>query len=84
MRTMIEESEIGGPSSSTLEYMLYFRVRRCELHVVPAMLSERERVCLSAVRRRIDRLVEVGALSKIADIEGQAGCPGIYLGTSKS
>jgi hypothetical protein len=33
----------------------------------------------STVRHHIDRLVEVGALSKIADIKGQSGRSGIYL-----
>jgi hypothetical protein len=34
---------------------------------------------MSTVRRRIDRLVEVGVLSRIADIKGQSGRSGIYL-----
>jgi hypothetical protein len=59
--------------------MLDFRVRGCELYVVPAMLSEEEGVCVSTVRRHIDRLVEVAVVSKIADIEGQSGRSGIYL-----
>lgn len=77
MEGMIWASELDGSSSWTLRDMLKFRVRGCELYVVPAMVSEQ--VCLSTVRRRIDRLVEFGALSKIAGIEGQSGRSGIYL-----
>jgi hypothetical protein len=43
------------------------------------MISEEAGVCRSTVRRRIDRLIEVGAVSKIADIKGQSGRSGIYF-----
>jgi hypothetical protein len=76
---MVQESELDYPSLSTLRYTLDFRVRGCELYVVPAMISEQARVCMRTARRRIDRLVEVGALSKVADIKGQSGRSGIYL-----
>lgn len=79
MRNMVGRSELDSPCSWTLGYMLDFRVRGCELYVVPAMVSEQARSCQRTVRRRIDRLVEVGALSKIADIKGQSGRSGIYL-----
>lgn len=78
MQHKIGASEVGRPAW-TLEYMLNFRVRGCELHVVPAMVSEQEGVCLGTVRRRIDRLVEDGVLSKIAPVEGHAGRSGVYL-----
>ena len=57
------------PIFSNIEIvMLLFRVRGCELHVVPAVLSEQQGVCVSTVRRSIDRLIEVASLiSKIAD-----------------
>lgn len=70
MWTMVSESRIDGPSAWTLADMLRFRVRGCELYVVPAMVSEQRGGCVATIRRRIDRLVEFGALSKIADIEG--------------
>ncbi len=79
MRKMVGQSVLDCPASSTLGDMLAFRVRGCELYVVPAMVSEQGRVCPSTVRRRLDRLVEVGALSKISDIKGQSGRSGIYL-----
>lgn len=76
MQNKIGESEIGRPSW-TLESLLKFRIRGCELQVVPAMI---EAGCSrSTVRHHIDRLVEVGALSKLADIKGQSGRSGIYL-----
>jgi hypothetical protein len=76
MQRKIGGSGIGRPSW-TLESMLNFRIRGCELRVVPAMI---EAGCSrSTVRHHIDRLVEVGALSKIADIKGQSGRSGIYL-----
>jgi len=58
--------------------MLDFRVSGCELYLVPAMVAERC-FCLATVRRYIDKLVEFGALSKIADIKGESGRSGIYL-----
>lgn len=79
MRTKVWESNLDAPSFRTLREMLDFRVRGCELYVVPAMLSEQEGVCVSTVRRRIDRLVEIAVVSKVADIEGQSGRSGIYL-----
>jgi len=79
MRNMVWESDLDSPSFRVLRDMLYFRVRGCELYVVPAMVSEQAGVCCNTVRRRIDRLVEVGALSKVDDIKGQSGRSGIYL-----
>jgi hypothetical protein len=79
MRKRVWESDLASPSFRTLREMLNFRVRGCELYVVPTIISEQEGVCVSTVRRRIDRLVEVGAVSKIDDIEGQSGRSGIYL-----
>jgi len=76
---MVSESRIESRSAWTLAAMLRFRVRGCELHVNPAMVSEQRGGCVATVRRRIDRLVEFGALSKIADIEGRSGRSGIYL-----
>jgi hypothetical protein len=80
MQDKIGESEIAFNSASILESMLHFRVRGCELYVVPAMIDAR--YSRHTVRRHIDRLVGVGALSKIADIEGQSGRSGrsgVYL-----
>jgi hypothetical protein len=77
MRTRVWESELDRSSSWTLEYMLNFRVRGCELRVVSAMIEPR--YSRSTVRHHIDTLVEVGALSKIAPIEGHAGRSGVYL-----
>ena len=74
------ESDLDAPSNRMLGEMLDFRVRGCDLYVVPAMLSQR--VCVSTVRRNIDRLVEAAVISKIADIEGQSvqsRRSGIYL-----
>jgi hypothetical protein len=79
MRTVIHESDIESNSSWTLGYMLDFRVHGCELYVVPGTLSERAGICQATVRRRIDKLIEFGALSKIAGIEGKSGRAGIYL-----
>ncbi len=79
MRTKVWESGLDAPSFRTLRAMLDFRVRGCELYVVPAILSEQEGVCVSTIRRRIDRLVEVAVVSKVAGIEGQSGRSGIYL-----
>lgn len=76
MQNKIGESEIGR-LSWTLESMLKFRIRGCELQVVPALLGAG--CSRSTVRHHIDRLVEVGALSKIADVKGQSGRSGIYL-----
>jgi hypothetical protein len=77
MQNKIGESEIGGSSSWTLEYLLHFRVRGCELYVMPTMIDVHHSP--QTVRHHIDRLVEVGALSKIADIKGHSGRSGIYL-----
>jgi len=77
MQGKIGESEIAFNSASILESMLHFRVRGCELYVVPTMIDAR--YSPQTVRHHIDRLVEVGALSKIAPIEGRVGCSGIYL-----
>ena len=71
--------DLDAPSFRALRRMLDFRVRGCELYVVPTRLSEQEGVCASTARRSIDRLVEVALISKIADIEGQSGRSGIYL-----
>lgn len=79
MWTMVSESRIDGPSAWTLADMLRFRVRGCELYVVPAIVSEQRGGCVATVRRRIGRLVEFGALSKITDIEGHSGRSGIYV-----
>lgn len=79
MRRAVGQSELESSPSWTLGYVLAFRVRGCELYVVPAMTSEHARFCRNTVRRHSDRLVEVGALSKIADIQGQSGRSGIYL-----
>jgi hypothetical protein len=79
MREKVWESDLDAPCFRTLRRMLDFRVRGCELYIVPAILSEHEGVCVSTARRGIDRLVEVAVVSKIADIEGQSGRSGIYL-----
>jgi hypothetical protein len=79
MRTKVWESDLDAPSFRALREMLDFRVRGCEVYVVPAMLSQQEGVCASTARRSIDRLVEVALISKIADIEGQSGRSGIYV-----
>lgn len=79
MWTMVSESRVDSRAAWTLADMLRFRVRGCELHVNPVMLSEQRGGCVSTVRRRVDKLIEVGALSKIADIEGHSGRSGIYL-----
>ncbi len=79
MREKVWESDLDAPSFRALRRMLDFRVRGCELYVVPTRLSEQEGVCASTARRSIDRLVEVALISKIADIEGQSGRSGIYL-----
>src|ERR1700685_2970075 len=79
MRNMVGESDLPRDSSWTLGYMLDFRVRGCELYVVPSMVSELGGSCHSTIRRHIDRLVEAGALSKIDDIKGQSGRSGVYL-----
>ncbi len=77
MQGMIGESEIAFNTTSILESMLHFRVRGCELYVVPTMIDAR--YSPQTVRHHIDRLIEVGALSKIAPIEGRVGRSGIYL-----
>jgi hypothetical protein len=79
MRKMVGESALDRYSCWTLGYMLDFRVHGCELQVAPAMLSEQEGVCESTVRRRIVRLLEVGALSKITDAENPSRRSGTYL-----
>ena len=79
MRNVVWASEVGGPYSWTLRNMLKFRVRGCELYVVPATVEANTNVCRATIRRHIDRLVEVGALSKVDDIKGQSGRSGIYL-----
>jgi hypothetical protein len=79
MQTMVGESDFPGNSPSVLRYMLDFRVSGCELYVVPAMISEEGCISQRTVRRYIDKLVEFGVLSKIADIDGRSGRSGIYL-----
>jgi hypothetical protein len=79
MQTMVGESDFPGNSPSVLRYMLDFRVSGCELYVVPAMISEEGCISQPTVRRYIDKLVEFGTLSKIADINGRSGRCGIYL-----
>jgi hypothetical protein len=76
MRSVISESEIACNSAWILEYMLDFRVRGCELYVVPADSVHFSR---ATIRRHIDDLVSFGALSKIAPIKGHAGRSGVYL-----
>lgn len=79
MQDMIRKSDLAFNSASVLETMLHSRVRGCELYVVPAMVEANTNVCRATIRRHIDRLVEVGALSKVDDIPGQSGRSGIYL-----
>jgi hypothetical protein len=77
MQSMVGESDLPG-NSWLLRYMLDFRVSGCELYLVPAMIGEKV-FCQATVRRYIDKLVEFGALSKIADIDGRPGRCGVYL-----
>lgn len=79
MQTMVGQSDLPGNSSWVLRYMLDFRVRGCELYVVPGIVSEQAGISQPTVRRYIDKMVEFGALSKIADIDGRSGRCGIYL-----
>ncbi len=79
MRRLVGQSDLDSYVSGTLGDMLTFRVRGCELYVVPTTISEQGGVCVTTVRRRIDRLVEVGAVSKISGVQGQSGRSGIYL-----
>jgi hypothetical protein len=79
IQTMVGQSALPGNSSLVLRYMLDFRVGGCELYVVPAMISDEGWISQPTVRRHIDKLVEFGALSKIADIKRQPGRSGVYL-----
>lgn len=79
MQEKVWNSNAVDRSRLLLANMLDFRVRGCELYLVPAMLAATAGMNRRTVQRHIDSLIEVGVVSKIREIEGQSGRSGIYL-----
>jgi hypothetical protein len=75
----IHSSELVSTTGHLLGRMLEFRVRGCELYVVPTMIESQGQYSLGTIRRHLDALVNFGALTKAAPIEGYSGRSGIYI-----
>lgn len=75
----IHDSELVYTAGHLLGRMLEFRVRGCELYVVPTMIASQGQYSIGTIRRHLDALVNFGALTKAAPIEGYSGRAGIYV-----
>jgi hypothetical protein len=75
----IHASDLVFTTGRLLGRMLEFRVRGCELYVVPTMIESQGQYSLGTIRRHLDALVNLGVLTKAAPIAGYSGRSGIYV-----
>jgi hypothetical protein len=78
MRDLIRDSDLPR-SRWTLSHILAFRTSGCEFHFTPLMVSIEVGMCRNTVRRHIDELVSLGALSKVGVASNESGRSGTYL-----
>ena len=77
MRDLITDSDLPH-SRWTLADTLVFRSSGCELHFTSLMVSIQVGISRNSARRRIDELVRLGVLTKVATATNEAGRSGTY------